>query len=75
MNRFPKLCQGQGQTSRSPKCHSVTVKLCHLVYVVRLMLVTAAVFLAQVICTMTIEICEICQGQGQIEVQWYHGIP
>jgi hypothetical protein len=76
---FSNICEGQGQglMSRSPKCHSSTVKLCHIKYVSRLVHVNVAVILAQPIYAMTSEFCENCQGQGhdQIKIQMYHWIP
>ena len=76
---FSNTCegQGQGQTSRSPKCHSVTVEFCPLTCVSRLVHVNVAVFLIQAIYTMTNKFCENCegQGQGQIKIQCYHWIP
>ncbi len=69
--------QGQGQMSRSPKCHPITVKLCRLTFLSRLIHVYVAVFLVQAIYPITHEFCENCQGQGQgqIKIQWYHRIP
>ena len=63
--------------SRSPKCPSSTVTLCHIVYVSRMVHLNVAVFLVQAIYAMTGEFCENCQGQGQgqIKIQWYHRIP
>ena len=76
---FSYICegQGQGQTSRSPKCHSVAVKLCLLTYVLILVHVNLAVCLVEAIYSMTSEFWENCQGQGQgqIKIQWYHRIP
>jgi len=78
---FAYVCQGQGQgqTPRSPKCHSLPVEVCLLTYVLRLVHVHLAVCQLEAIYSMISEFCEKCQGQGQgqgqIKIQWYHRIP